>query len=917
MTELPPSLLEGLAGHYTIERELGRGGMATVYLARDLRHDRSVALKVLHPHLAASLGPERFLREIRLAARLQHPHILTVLDSGDVVVGRKSQVASDAPATYDVGPGTWLWFTMAFVEGESLRAKLARERQLPLDEALRIIREAGQGLQYAHEHGVVHRDIKPENLLLTQDGNTLVADFGVARALQPDAGDARLTETGVAIGTPAYMSPEQAAGDPGLDARTDVYSLSAVLYEMLAGQPPFSGATTQAMLVRRLTEPAPSVRTLRPTVPEAVDGAIRRALAAVPADRFSTMAQFCQALQTTTPSASTAASALSSAPSSAPSSATTIVTPTRPRRVPVLALTLVLGILIGVGVLFAWRHSRGARGTDAGSKMVAVLPFENLGDSSTAYFADGITDAVRGKLSSVPGLQVIASSSSNEYRHSKKTLTQIGRELEADYLLVARVRWAQGSDGKRRVEVSPELVEAAPGRPPTTRWQQPFEASVTDVFQVQSDIAGKVASALGVALGADQKQVISEKPTANLAAYDAFLRGEKAADGVNITAGPAELRRAIADYEQAVALDSTFAQAWAQLSRARSYFYYSAQPDPAMRDGARVAAARAQALGPSRPEAQLAVGDYELNVRGEGEAALAAYQAGLRLAPRNAELLTGAALAEQVLGRWDAALGHLEHARELDPRSTATARRLVATLIRLRRYSEAMSAAERGVALAPDNLDLLENLVMVHLAQGDLAGARAALRDHSQAMQPTDLVVYLGNYWDLYWVLDDAQQQLLVRLPPSSFDNDRGTWSIVLAQTLWLRGDRGRARIYADSARVATEEVLKANPGDAQRRVFHGLALAYLNRKAEAIRDGERAVHEIPISADGYTGPYLQQILARIYLLVGEPDKALDQLEPLLKIPYYLSPGWLRVDPTWDDLRKHPRFQKLVEKPAS
>jgi tetratricopeptide (TPR) repeat protein len=411
--------------------------------------------------------------------------------------------------------------------------------------------------------------------------------------------------------------------------------------------------------------------------------------------------------------------------------------------------------------------------------------------------------------------------------------------------------------------------------------------------------------------------VLTEKPTANLAAYDAFLRGEKAADGVSATAAPAEYRRAIAYYEQAVALDSGFAQAWAQLSRARSALYSSGLPDPATGDGAKSAATRAQALGANRAQAQLALGDYELNVRINGAAALAAYEAGLKIAPANADLLTGAALAEQTLGRWDLALGHLEHARELDPRSFTTARRLVATLIRLRRYPEALPAAERSMALAPDNLDLLENLVMVHLAEGDLAGAQAALRDHSKAMQPTELVVYFGNYWDLYWILDDAQQQLLVRLPPSSFDNDRMAWAIVLAQTLWLRGDRARARIYADSARAAGEELLKTNPGDAQRIAFHGLALAYLGRKAEAIRDGQRAVSILPVSADGYTGPYLQQLLARIYLLVGEPDKALDQLEPLLKFPHYLSPGWLRVDPTWDDLRKRPRFQKLVESPPS
>jgi serine/threonine-protein kinase len=236
--DLRAALEAALADRYAIERELGRGGMATVYLARDLRHDRPVALKVLHPELAATMGPERFQREIRFAARLQHPHILTVLDSGETA-GQ-------------------LWFTMPFVEGESLRDRLRRDRQLPVEDALRITSETARALDYAHQHDIVHRDIKPENILLTRDGSTLVADFGIARALD-SAADEKRTETGLAIGTPAYMSPEQAAGDKGVDARSDVYSLGAVLYEMLAGEPPFTGATTQALMVKRLTEPAPGV----------------------------------------------------------------------------------------------------------------------------------------------------------------------------------------------------------------------------------------------------------------------------------------------------------------------------------------------------------------------------------------------------------------------------------------------------------------------------------------------------------------------------------------------------------------------------------------------------------------------------------------------------------------------------------
>src|SRR6476469_3955618 len=333
MTDLRSRLQEGLQGTYTIERELGRGGMATVYLAQDLRHDRPVALKVLLPELAATLGPERFQREIHFAARLQHPHILTVLDSGEAA--------------------GHLWFTMPFVEGESLRERIRRERQLPAEDAIQIGHAAALALEYAHQHGVIHRALKPENILLTRDGSTLVADFGIARAL--GSAEAQLTETGVVVGTPAYMSPEQAGGYPHLDARTDIYSLGCVLYEMLAGEPPFTGATIQALLVRRLTETPRSIRDVRQTVSPALEQAVFKALARAPADRFATAAQMAQAIQ---PSAISGVTAPVS-PAAGSGAATAVVTPPRARRrVPVAAVTLGLGFLIGIGALFAWRHNQ-------------------------------------------------------------------------------------------------------------------------------------------------------------------------------------------------------------------------------------------------------------------------------------------------------------------------------------------------------------------------------------------------------------------------------------------------------------------------------------------------------------------------------------------------------------------------------
>ena len=890
MADLREQLRTGLSGRYAIERELGRGGMATVFLAQDLRHGRPVALKVLHPDLAASLGPERFGREIQFAARLQHPHILTVLDSGET------------PATSEAA--RQLWFTMPYVEGESLRARISRERQLPLDTALGIAREAARALDYAHQHGIIHRDIKPENILLTEDGSTLVADFGIARAL---GGEEGLTQTGMAVGTPAYMSPEQASADRSTDARTDVYALAAVLYEMLAGEPPYTGPTAQAIIMKRFTEPVPSVRKVRPNVPEGVDQAIQRGLAPVPADRFPTAGEFARAIQPGAATAVTAPATASSQPAATPSGVTRAQ---RHRRVPALALTLGVGFLLGLGVLFAWRARAGEAGAPAGTRVLAVLPFENLGDSADAYLADGITNELRGKLAELNSIQVIARGSSMQYRHSSKTPQEIGRDLGADYLLTATVQWERRPDGTSRVRVSPELVDVTPGHPPRTKWQQSFDASITDVFQVQANIAGRVASALDLALGSTQQQTLAERPTENLAAYDAYLKGE-AAQGL-ILANPTALRASITYYEQAVALDSSFAEAWAQLARAQTAYYYEVTPTAQAAEAARVALERALKLAPDRAETQLAAGDYEGSVRKRYPEALAAYARGLRLAPDNAELLTESALAEQSLGRWDLAEKHLERARTLDPRSLVTSRRLTTTLLRLRRYEEGLAEANRALTVDPANIDIIENKAMFYLAQGDLAGARAVVRAAPPTVEPTALVANLANYWDLFWLLDDSQQQLLLRLTPATFDGDRGTWGGILAETYALRGDLARARSYADSGRIGYEQTLASTPEDPQRLAFHGLMLAYLGQKAAALRDAERAVSLAPASRDSYMGPYIQHLLARTCVLVGEPEKAIDQLEALLKMPYYLSPGWLRIDPSFAPLRGNPRFDRLV-----
>ncbi len=854
--------------------------MATVYLAQDVRHERPVALKVLHPQLAVTLGPERFQREIRLVARLQHPHILTVHDSGETA-GQ-------------------LWFTMPYVEGESLRDRLTREKQLPVEDALRIVREAALALEYAHQHGVVHRDIKPENILLTSDGSTLVADFGIARAI--GGGGESLTETGMAVGTPAYMSPEQATGERDLDARSDIYALGCVLYEMLAGEPPFTGPTPQAVLRRVLTEMPRPIHTARDGVSPVVDAVIARAMARTPADRFPSMAELVRALPRGT-GAMTAAAPLVHGSTVPPSGAVNTLV-----RRPLFAM-LILGVMIGVGVLFAWRRGRDGSASDASVKRLAVLPFENLGDSADGYFADGMTDEIRGKLAMLPGLQVIASSSVGQYRGTSKSPQEIGRELEVGYLLVGKVRWER-SGGQGRVRVSPELIEVNRGAP-TIRWQQPFDAPLTDLFQMQGDIAGRVVQALNVAIAPVEQQQLAARPTDNVAAYDAYLKASELLGDLGATP-QGNIRPAITLLERAVALDSNFAVAWALLSRAHGTSFYLLAPTPQDSAAADDAARRAQRLNPREPMAYMALGSLYTNVIRDAPRALAQFAEGRRLAPQNAELLTQAALSQMTLGQYDSAMAALQQAERLDPRSLSTVRRLSYTLARLRRFPEAIEAADRAIAIDPNAMEAVQNKMVILLSQGDLTSARAVLSQAIGRFDPTAVLAYVATYFDLVWVPDSAQQRLLVRLPPSAFAGIRADWALALAQTFDLLGDKTRSRAYADSARIEYAMQLEDSPGDAQVHALMGVALGYAGRLTEAVLEGQKGVALGSIATDHFNGPYYNQQLARIYVMAGQPEKALDQIDILLKAHYIITPAWLKIDPNFDPLRQNPRFQKLV-----
>ena len=854
--------------------------MGEVYRARDSKLKRDVAVKVLPQSLAADPDAlARFEREALAVAALSHPNILAIHDFG----------------THE---GT-AYAVMELLEGQTLRSKLDSgpiAQKQAVDYALQL----AKGLSAAHEKGILHRDLKPENVFVSKDGHVKILDFGLAKKTEAAGPEEKTsaptgsghTKPGTVLGTMGYMSPEQVKGLP-VDHRSDIFSFGAILYELLSGKKAFrrdtNAETMAAIMMQEPPELTQSGRNVSPTL----DHIVKHCLEKDRERRFHSAHDIAFALSEASSSAVTSGVSFAGSP------------PGKSRALVAVAAVVVLSAL---GALLLRRpHRSGSEA--AGIRRVAVLPFENLGAPEDDYFADGIADEIRGKLTSLPGVEVIARGSSTPYKKTTKTPKQIAEELNASYLLTATVRWEKGG-GASRVHVSPELVDVSRPDAPTSKWQQPFDAAITDVFQVQSEIATKVAQALGGALGTQEQKQLSEKPTQNIAAYDAFLKGDAIR---NSGAGdPPSLRKELDLYEQAVALDPGFAQAWAGVSYANSLLYANSAPTPSLAERARQAGEKAVALAPNRPEGYLALGYLERLVSVDYNRALDQYEKALRLAPGDASALRGMALVQQGLGRWGAAVEYFRQAERLDPRSVVTERYLGEALLWLRRAAEAREAFDRGLALAPANLTLIEDKAMTFLAEGDLSGARAALKAAPKEVEPTALVAYLANYQDLVWVLDEEQRDLLLRLTPSAFDDDRGTWALCLVQAYALKGDTANVRTYAEEARKAYEGQLRAATNDAGRHVALGLALAYLGRNEEAIREGQRGVGLSPVSKNSFNGPYIQHQLVRIYTLTGEPEKALDQLEPLLKIPYYLSPGWLKIDPNFDPLRKNPRFQKLV-----
>ncbi len=646
MTGAGSSWAEALADRYRIERELGQGGMAVVYLAHDLRHDRDVALKVLRPELSAALGRDRFVREIQLTARLQHPHILPVFDSGE--------------------SAGQLWYTMPFVAGETLRARVVREGRLPVDTAIQLASEVASALAYAHDAGVVHRDIKPENILLSRQGGALVADFGIAKALVQDEA---LTETGLALGTPAYMAPEQVLGERPVRPQADVYALGVVLYEMLCGTRPFADSMPAAMLAKRLTDGAPLVSVQRPEVSPAVAMLVRDTLEVDPERRPASGAALAERLRTAT------------VPISVPGSPRAAARVNLRRTLALAAVGLAVVTAVAVMVL----RTRGR-----GEASIGVLPFENRsGDSTQAYLSEGVSDELTARLSAVPELKVSPRSSTIRFRGSPDAPETIARKLGVTYLLSGNV--ARRGDS---VRLSVELIDGPRKR---QLWSQIYVGPARSLAELVDSLSRAVTLAL--APRAAGSLVRTGTATRDSLAYDYYLLAQHHWNRFTET----DLRQSLAYSDSAIARDPAYVDAW--IARANTFLSLSSGNGSMTTREAlgplRQAVDTILALDPRSGRAHAIRGMTYTFLELDWAAADREFRTSFALDPRNSTAYNRAAFHQIVQGHTDSALALVRVAQHLEPTSLRAVTAEGLAEFYGRRYAEALSSSERALELDP------------------------------------------------------------------------------------------------------------------------------------------------------------------------------------------------------------------------
>ncbi len=856
-------------GSFEITEMIGRGGMGVVYLARDTKLKRSVAIKSIPAALAGdSTARMRFRREAELLASLNHTNIAVI---HEIIEEEKSG-----------------YLILEYVPGETLAERIVSE-PLTLEKALSISRQIAEAVSAAHNKGVVHRDLKPGNIKITPEGRVKVLDFGLAKAPSSEYknGEIRATHPGRVIGTPAYMSPEQARGKE-TDHRTDIWAFGCIMYQMLSGHLPFEGETATDTLAR-IIEREPDWKLLPQETPANICVLLRRCLEKDPDRRLGDISDVVIEIDET----------LSTPP---------LTVPFQLRRMAITISVTVIVVLSGLGAWFAL--TKPAQPSSKEIRLV-VLPFENLGPAEEEWFADGITDEITARLAGIHGLGVISRQSAIQYKNREKSAQQIAEELRVDYILEGTVQSERPSDPNGPVRIRPQLIRAADD---AQVWAEIYNGDMGEIFRLQSDVAEHVAQALDITLLKPERQLLASIPTENTEAYNYYVRGNEYSsrpyqDKNNLVI-------AIQMYEKAVELDDKFALAHARLSEAHSGMYWFRHD----RSEERLAMAweeseKALELNSELPEAHWARGVYYYWGHRNYVGALEELEIARKSQPNNSQILRFIAYVQRQQGKYEEALTNLKKASELDPLSSSLAMALGNTFRDIRKYPEAERCYERAISLAPDGVHSHLRKASLYLVwKGSTQETRAVLERASQYINLADNEDIVKLWFELD-VLDRKYEEALARLPLTSPSIDALNYPDALryAQVYGFMGDQESEEKFYGELRSILESNIKEYPNSCEFHCRLGIAYAGLGRKEEAIQEGRYGVKLAPDTKLSASHFNTTKDLATIYMMVGEYDAAIDRIEYLLSIPGELSIPLLRLDPVWDPLRKYPRFQKLIE----
>jgi len=880
--ELVPGTL--FAGRYLVLEKLGEGGMGSVYRVLDKEIDSKVALKLILSDTAFDNRTiEHFRNELKTARSIIHKNVCRMFDLN------KFQ--------------DQYYITMEYVPGQDLKNMLKMTQKLSIEKAVEISVQICDGLQEAHQLGVVHRDLKPSNIMIDKEGKVRILDFGLARSLK----EGIQTVSDKMVGTPNFMSPEQIDGK-GIDQRSDIYSLGTILFQMLTGELPFSDDSLQQVILKQKYKNPPNPKKLNPQIPDVLCRIILKCLNKNKERRFSNVRELKAELNALNINRKLSLDTGLSHDTTITKNKTGV--PFAGALIVFLLVAVLGGVYLFKGVFF----SPSSASLSSQEKILAVLPFENLGAQEDEYFADGLTEELTNRLSALHGLMVISRISSQNYKNSSKTISRIGKELNVDYILEGTVRWNRDSSQSDRIIVTTQLVRTSNE---TQIWGGKYDEVIEDIFAVQTRIAEEVAKKLDIEVLGPARDALNVKPTANMEAFDFYLKAREYYNSAYLNQSYDLYSEAIKLLEQAVGIDESFTLAYVNLYYIHMQMHITGidRSDDRL-NLARTALIRAENLDPDLPEVRLCRAHFYMNGLKDYENALEIYQDVQRARPNLPPYYLSH--IHRLKGHWKEAVMYLEKAFKLSPLSSDYAHILGRLYAWIGQYDQSEEWFDRALSIYPDlYYSKLGKARLPLLAEGDTERSRLL----TDSLPPHILTDY--HFFEL-GLLEKKYSQVLELLDRTSYDSFQEAHfyfskNLSYAWVYHKMGDIEKRNQFAQAACEELRKNLAEHPEDTRIRAALGLSYGFLGQKEEAVREGIQAANMVPLSQNAFEGTRYILILARIYSLIGDEENALQQLEYLFSHPcgnIYSIP-MLKIDPFWESFHRNLRFIRLLNDPEA